>query len=272
MNPSDLPRDFVTLAMAIFLLGMKHGLDPDHLAAIDGLTRFNARARPRLARASGALFALGHGLVVVGTAVGVAVLARAWRVPHWLDAFGAWLSIGVLTLLALLNIVTVLRTPGAEQAHLAGWRSDMFSGLLRTGNPVMVMGVGILFAVSFDTISQASLFAVVATRFGGWNVSLLLAVLFVVGMLVTDGVNSLWIARLFRRSDRTARVASRVLALTASGLGLLTAGLNLAIRTSPAIDVWSQGKELWFGGAIIAVVAISYAIGQQLATTTQRSG
>ena len=33
-----------------FLLGLKHGLDPDHLAAIDGLTRFNAARRPRLAR------------------------------------------------------------------------------------------------------------------------------------------------------------------------------------------------------------------------------
>ena len=38
---------------------------PDHLAAIDGLTRI----RPR--RANGVYFALGHGLVVIPLAVGI---------------------------------------------------------------------------------------------------------------------------------------------------------------------------------------------------------
>jgi high-affinity nickel permease len=38
-------------------LGMRHGRDPDHLAAIDGLTRLRPRAT------NGVYFALGHGLV-----------------------------------------------------------------------------------------------------------------------------------------------------------------------------------------------------------------
>jgi high-affinity nickel-transport protein len=46
-------------------LGMRHGTDPDHLAAIDGLTRI----RPRLT--NGVFFALGHGLVVILLAVGI---------------------------------------------------------------------------------------------------------------------------------------------------------------------------------------------------------
>jgi high-affinity nickel-transport protein len=265
MNPADLPRDFVSLALLILLLGMKHGFDADHLAAIDGLTRYNARARPRLARAAGLLFSIGHGLVVMGVAVGVSLLAKVWHVPQWLEAFGAWVSIGVLTLLALLNIVAVLRTPGKEQAQLKGWRSGAFSRLLHAGSPAMVMGVGTLFALSFDTVSQAALFAVTATQFGGWRPALLLALLFIVGMLVIDGVNGAWIARLIRRSDRSARVASRVMALAISGVGLLTAALTFATRTVPNVDAWAQGKELWFGAAVVAVISVSFAIGQQLA-------
>src|ERR1700690_4076550 len=45
-----LPTHWLALVGVVFLLGLKHGLDPDHLAAIDGLTRFNAARRPGLSR------------------------------------------------------------------------------------------------------------------------------------------------------------------------------------------------------------------------------
>ena len=261
----DLPRDFAGLALVVLMLGIKHGLDADHLAAIDGLTRYNAKPRPRLAQMAGALFSLGHGIVVIGVALGVSTVAQAWRVPAWLESFGAWVSIGVLTLLALINIASVLRTPGHEPASLIGWRSGAFARLLQAGSPLTVMGVGTLFALSFDTISQATLFAVTATQFGGWQPALLLALLFIGGMLATDGVNGWWISRLIRRSDETARIASRVMALAVSGVSLLTAALGVATQTLPQVDVWAENKSLWFGAAIVTVVLASYLLGQQLA-------
>jgi len=42
--------DWTSLLILTFVLGMKHGFDADHLATIDGLTRYNARRRPGLAR------------------------------------------------------------------------------------------------------------------------------------------------------------------------------------------------------------------------------
>ena len=265
MNTSDLPRDFIGLALVVLLLGMKHGFDADHLAAIDGLTRHNAHARPKLARLAGALFSLGHGMVVVGVALGASLAAQAWQAPQWLQAFGAWLSIGLLTGIAALNIAAVLKTPGDEVTALTGWRCGVFSSLLRAGNPATVMAVGLLFALSIDTVSQAALFAITATQFGGWQPALGLALLFVVGMLLTDGVNGWWIWRLIRRSDQTARVASRVMALAVAGVGLLTAALGVAYQTVPHFDAWAQGKEAWAGLAIIAIAGISFTLGQQLA-------
>ena len=66
-------------------------------------------------------------------------------------------------MLVLMNIVAVLRTPVQELAHLQGWRSWLFAGLLSAGSHVMVMAVGTLFALSFDTLSQAALVAASAT-------------------------------------------------------------------------------------------------------------
>lgn len=265
MDPSGLPRDFVGLAFVVLLLGIRHGFDADHLAAIDGLTRYNAEDRPRLARRAGVMFSLGHGGVVIGVAIGVSMLAQAWATPQWLQVFGVWTSISVLTLLALLNIATVLHAPADEVARLIGWRSGVFARLLRAGSPGTVMGVGVLFALSLDTVSQAALFAVTATRFGGWPAALGLALLFIAGMLVTDGLNGWCIAHLIRRSDQTARIASRVMALAVSGVGLLVAGLSAASQILPSVDAWAQGHPLWVAGAVIAVVLLSFAVGQRLA-------
>ena len=265
MHLAELPRDFLGLALVVLLLGVKHGFDPDHLAAIDGLTRFNALKRPRLARWAGVLFSLGHGLVVVAVALAVAQLAQAWQAPHWLEALGAWTSIAVLTLLALVNIVAVLRTPGHQMTALLGWRSGLFSRLLHSGSPWLVAAVGSVFALSFDSVSQAALLGMAATQFSGWQHASTLALVFTAGMLVTDGLNSWWIARLVKRADQTARIASRVLALAISGVGLLIAGMAAASRSLPAVDAWAEGKELWFGAAVMLVVLASYVLGQRLA-------
>ena len=48
MNAIELAPDFVGLACVVLLLGLRHGFDADHLAAIDGLACHNASARPRL--------------------------------------------------------------------------------------------------------------------------------------------------------------------------------------------------------------------------------
>jgi len=61
------------LIALVFALGLRHGFDPDHLVAIDGLTRSSARVRPGMSRWSGLFFSLGHGAVVTLVGLGVAV-------------------------------------------------------------------------------------------------------------------------------------------------------------------------------------------------------
>jgi high-affinity nickel-transport protein len=253
-----LPQDIVALSLLVFVLGVKHGFDADHLATIDGLTRFNSRSNPRLARFCGVLFSLGHGAVVVAIALAVSTLARHWQAPEWLETFGAWVSIAFLLALGFVNIHAVLLTDPGEVVRPVGLKGRFLGRLAQAASPGWIALVGALFALSFDTISQAALFALTATRFGGWQHALMLGLLFMLGMLVTDGINGFWISRLIRRADQIAVIASRVMSLVVGGVSLMVGAFGVMKMSLPAVDHWSDGKELVFGGGVVAVIACSF--------------
>jgi len=265
-----LPQDWTALCLLVLVLGMKHGFDADHLAIIDGLTRFNIRANPRLARFCGMLFSLGHGAVVIGIALTVSILAQQWKIPEWLEIFGAWVSIIFLVSLGLVNLHAVLRAEPTAMVQPVGFKGrilgPLFGPLARAASPGLVALVGALFALSFDTVSQAMLFAFTATQFGGWQPALLLGLLFMLGMLVTDGINGWWISRLILRADQIALIASRVMSLVVAGISLLVAAFGTMKMAVPAVEAWSEGKELFFGMAIVLVVGASFALSVRLTT------
>jgi high-affinity nickel-transport protein len=256
--------DWTSLLILTFVLGMKHGFDADHLATIDGLTRFNARRRPALARYCGTLFSLGHGAVVLAIALGVSSIASQWEVPEWFGILGSLISIAFLVALGSLNLAAVLRAGPDEVVQPVGLKGRMLGNLRHASHPALIALVGALFALSFDTLSQAAFFALTATQFGGWQHALALALLFMLGMLLTDGINGLWIARLIARADQVALVASRVMGLVVSGISLLVAGFGVAKLLSPAVDAWSEGKELGFGFMLVAIIALSFVAAVRL--------
>src|SRR4051812_17350918 len=202
-----LPSHWLSLVAVVFLLGLKHGLDPDHLAAIDGLARFNAGRRPRLSRWSGLLFSAGHGVVVTLVAIVVATVATEWRAPEWLEHAGVWISIAFLTLLGTANLLAVVRTPRGEVVQPVGLRSRLFQRLTRAEHPVLIAAVGAAFALSFDTISQAVLFSVTGSQLAGWLFAATLGLVFTAGMMATDTLNGLWVSRLVRSADCRAALA-----------------------------------------------------------------
>jgi len=264
----EFPADWNALCALVLLLGLRHGFDADHLATIDGLTRLSARDRRPFARYCGVLFSLGHGLVVLSIAAALGAASERWEPPVWLNALGAWISVGFLALLGVVNLRAVLAaTPGAVVA-LVGVRGRWLRGLLRARNPLSVALVGALFALSFDTLSQSALFAATATQYGGLIRALTLALLFVFGMLVTDGINGLWISRLIARADQIAVLASRVMGSAVAGASLLVAAFGVAKLTSPAIADWGDGKELAVGLVVVLVATIGYLLARALVRST----
>src|SRR5580704_7072553 len=115
------------LAVMSLALGMRHGADPDHLAAIDGLVRIRSRAT------NGLYFALGHILVVMLLVIGIG---------HFLAsrfAFVPW----SLIVIGLVNLWRLLRGVPAPPIK---------------ARPVIVQPflLGMLLAMGFETSSQLS--------------------------------------------------------------------------------------------------------------------
>jgi high-affinity nickel-transport protein len=254
-------QDLAGLLAVALMLGLRHGFDADHLAAIDAMTRFNAAARPRLARRTGLWFSLGHGAIVMAVALSVSTLSRSWTAPAWLEPFGAWASIAVLLLLGLMNLDALRQAaPGAVVSGV-GWRSRLFARVLRASGPWAILGVGALFAISFDTLSQAALMAATGAALQGLPAVVALAGAFVSGMIATDAVNGWWVARLLRRSDRLAARASRIMCASVALVSLGTAALGIGARISAPFAAWAGAHEIGFGMLIVAVMLLGFLAG-----------
>jgi len=251
--------------MMVFLLGLRHGMDPDHVATVDGLVRQRAQDRPDRARWSGCFFSLGHGAVVTLVAGIVAASLHEGGAPHWLKWVGVWISAGFLLVLGVYNVVAVLRTPADRVVRLVGFKGRWLGRFAATGHPAIVTMIGAAFALSFDTFSQAALFSLTGVQLAGWPFSVALGLVFTLGMMIADGVNGLWVARMVERADHRARVASRVMGLSIAFLGIAIAGLGAARLLSPEAAAALAGAELALGVGVAVIVATSFAVAMRLA-------
>ncbi len=253
-------QDWLGLVLIVFGLGLKHGLDPDHLATIDGLTRFNAQERPRLARWSGCLFSLGHGTVVTLVAGLVAVLTSSWSTPAWLEQAGIWISIVFLLALGSANLAALFRTPGNRIVQPLGLKGRWLGQLTQTSHPMVIASIGAAFALSFDTWSQAALFSMTATHMAGWGFAVVLGLIFMTGMMVSDGLNGLWVARMLRYTDRRALIASRVMSLMIALLSFSVAALGLARVFLPGIAAAAENAGALLGLGVLALLLVSFMV------------
>jgi high-affinity nickel-transport protein len=251
----------VSTALAL-VLGLRHGLDADHLCAIDGLTRWNLMRERGCARFCGALFSAGHGAVILTAALLLAGLVHHWNPPGWLAPLGAAVSATVLIVLSTLNF----RTAFSRRVGPVGIRSRICGRLLQTTSGWQVALVGGLFALSFDAFSLAALFAATATPASGALGAGLLAATFAAGMIAVDAVNGLWVYRLLQRSDEAGQSAGRLMTLSVAGVGVVV-GVTVCVSTLyEPLEQWLTGHELAASSAVVGTILLSY-----LATLLSRS-
>lgn len=209
-----------------FTLGIRHGFDLDHLATIDAITRTVADNH-FLSRITGCLFSLGHGLVVTLFSIILGSGIMHAHTPQWLDKFGAWVSIVFLFLFGLLNLWNVLRNPSHISRPL-GIKSFIAKKLLgQKCNPLTIIGIGALFALSFDTVTQVALFSLSATIVGGWVFSGILGLVFMIGMMVSDGLNGYLVSHLLQSANKTSLILSKMSGLAVALFSLTIGTINL---------------------------------------------
>jgi len=182
------------------------------------------------------------------------------HLPDWLEGLGAWTSIVFLVALGLLNLRAVLRTPTHEIVQLRGVRGTLLLRLTRTCRPLGIVAVGVVFALSFDTLSQAVLFSATAARWSGAAGAIALGAVFTLGMATVDGLNSRWVASLLRARDHRARLVSRAMGWLVATLSFMVAMLGAVRYFSREVDALVGAYETLIGIALAATVVGSIAL------------
>ncbi len=184
-----------TTAFTVFTLGLRHGADPDHLAAIDNMTRNSIVRAPRLSRFIGALFAGGHTIMVLAIAMLVGFLGTRFAAHGAaIETAGTWISIIVLLAIAGLNLRQLQL---GQNDRVAGLKSRLLPASLRNAtSPLVAIPVGLLFGFGFETSSQIATYALAFGIDAGMAGALAVGSTFCAGMICTDTLDSLFVHRI----------------------------------------------------------------------------
>jgi len=201
-------------AFLAYVLGLRHAVDADHIAAIDNVVRKLMQEGKRPISA-GLFFSLGHSLAVtiaVALIVGTAFALQGRLHPF--KVIGAVIGTGTsaffLLAIAAINLV-ILRgvwrsfrrarrgEPVAEHEldrllSGRGFLARIFRPLFRiVSRSRQMLPIGFLFGLGFDTASEIALFTVAATQAsGGMNFAtvMIFPALFTAGMTLIDTTDS----------------------------------------------------------------------------------
>jgi nickel/cobalt transporter (NiCoT) family protein len=202
-------------AMLAYSFGLRHGLDADHIAAIDNVTR-KLMQQGRRPVGVGLFFSLGHSTIVVGLSVALAITAAALQTRF--DTFkniGAMVGTAVSALflfaIALANIVVLISVYRIFQTVRNGGRfveEDLDLMLARRGllgrlfrrffrvieRSWQMYPLGVLFGLGFDTATEIGLLGISATQASQglpiWSIMVFPA-LFTAGMTLVDTTDSI---------------------------------------------------------------------------------
>jgi high-affinity nickel-transport protein len=198
------------LAVLAYTLGVRHGFDADHIAAIDNSTRkFLQEKKDSLT--TGVWFSLGHSTVVI-IMIAVLVIATKSIISNmsFLKNMGALvgtlisavflITIGVINLLIASDIRKLFKT-SIKRGRIDSKKLDrllsergFFNRYLRgfmhrLRNPRDLYIVGLLFGLGFDTASEIALIAIsvgVGVASANMVTVMVLPFLFTLGMVLVD--------------------------------------------------------------------------------------
>ena len=209
-------------ALLAWVFGLRHAVDPDHIAAIDNVVRAQMQTSPPASRPKamlvGLYFSLGHSTVVVLASIVVAVSASAVQgqlaaVKEFVGLVGTTISSGFLIAIAMANLMMlrgIWRSFHRVRAGMADGGTNLWTdadfltggGLLaRIFGPALravrtpwhMYPVGFLFGLGFDTATEIGLLGIAATQaaqgMSSWEV-LVFPALFTAGMALVDTADS----------------------------------------------------------------------------------
>jgi high-affinity nickel-transport protein len=252
-------------AFAVFVLGLRHGADPDHLAAIDNVTRNAYERTPRLSRFVGTLFAGGHAAMVLAISALVGLLgARMVARGEQIERIGTWISIVVLLAVAAMN----LRALRAGSLRIAGVKTRLLPRRLREGSSALLaIPIGVLFGFGFETSSQVAAFTLAFTTDAGIAGALLVGGTFSAGMMCSATLDSVLVHRLISHRDGRLPGLMRLWIAAVTLLAVAVAAYEAAQLLGWHSPVGDLGVSAILVAALLAVFAVVFVRTRQPAVT-----
>jgi nickel/cobalt transporter (NiCoT) family protein len=238
--------------LLMFLLGFRHGFDPDHIAIIDGISVRYSDTRPGLAKWTGTLFALGHGSVVTAIAVMISQFSHAFSFPQKVWDILDWVPGILLIVVGLMNLRGLMSRQTYHSHGLKTWLLP--EKLKNSSHPLSIVLIGVLFAMVFDTNTQAAAWAYSASSGSGSSHALMLGLCFTAGMILTDSMDSQILYLLTRQSFGTDRVIAY-----RRKLGWVIIAITFSVGLYKIISHINPGLEL--SEAVLTGIGISLFVG-----------
>jgi high-affinity nickel-transport protein len=184
----------------LFVLGLRHGLDPDHITIIDGYTYRLHLKKNNWARWVGTLFTFGHGIMVTVIAFALSILRNNFEMPVMLDIIVEWASSMILFLVGISNLVALIRQDKGNSRVLKKWLLP--SSFENNVNPFTVIITGVIFGFIFDTSSQIAAFGYAISVSNQWMYAILGGTVFSLGLIVTGTCDSMLLSKLLKTFDQ----------------------------------------------------------------------
>lgn len=270
-------------------LGLRHGFDADHIAAIDNATRLLASSG-RPAVTAGFFFAVGHALaVLVGTLVVVGAIrvldgtaSGIYREVGGLIGTGFaavfLLGLGVVNVLGAREIVRAFRAGGdavAAQAASGGLIARLLAPALRLVRAGWhMLFVGLAFGLGIGSASEVAFLALAGeeARHASLGLVLLFPLLFLAGMILVDTIDGVIMARAYDWADRdpARKLRYNLVVTLMSGVAALLIGAlklgDLAAAMLPlgevplAVLAAANDGFAVIGVALVAAFAVAWAV------------
>jgi len=188
-------------------LGLRHGIDWDHIAAITDITTSSQNKRESLFL--GAMYAVGHGLVII--VLGLSAVILGAQLPPWVDnvmepfigvtliLLGIYLAFSIfrhgknvrLRSRWMLLFTFAARLYDAVERRVTHKHSHHHFQYPNKFGPITAFIVGIVHGIGAETPTQILLFVAASNAGGTWFGSLLV-ITFVVGLVISNTIISIF--------------------------------------------------------------------------------
>lgn len=292
----DQPVLLGTCALA-YVLGLRHAVDPDHIAAIDNVTR-KLMQEGKKPLTAGLFFALGHSTLICVAVWLIALTARSFddsTFADWRDyggLFSTLFSASFLFVIALFNLgvfLNVLKTArmirsgqdwSEEELNRALNGRGFIARLMRPLFKLISRGwhmfpLGFLFGLGFDTATEISLFGIAAAEAAGGSSTLISVMifpaLFTAGMALVDTLDGVLMVGAYqwaylnpRRKITYNLIITGLSVIVALVIGLIEVLGLIHEKLDLTGTFWDRVGVLWdhfgdLGFVIIGIFAIAWA-------------